>query len=111
MNEGPRENSFDALAKELASGAISRRRALRLMGTAILGGTLASIPGVAWAAHRGTPHGGGNPLAENAPPVRVEAPAHGPVVQHQRHPVEVVRRWSGRGLDEAALAHLSSAPR
>jgi hypothetical protein len=43
-------SSLDELAKGLASGTISRRKALRLMGSALLGGALASIPGVAWAA-------------------------------------------------------------
>ena len=39
------EYSFDALAKGLASGTISRRRALKLVGTAILGaGVLAFGP-------------------------------------------------------------------
>ena len=38
---------------ELASGSISRGRALRLMGAAFLGGTLASFPGVGWAAKGG----------------------------------------------------------
>jgi hypothetical protein len=68
MSEGPREGSFDALAKGLASGTISRRKALRLMGTALLGGTLASIPGVAWATHNGTPHGGGGGSAKGRCP-------------------------------------------
>ena len=44
------ERSFDALAKGLAAGSVSRRKALRLMGGAVLGGLLASIPGVALAA-------------------------------------------------------------
>jgi hypothetical protein len=39
----PRESSFDELAKELASGSISRGKALRLMGAALVGGTLASL--------------------------------------------------------------------
>jgi hypothetical protein len=43
-------SSLDELAKGLASGTLSRRKALRLMGSALLGGALASIPGVAWAA-------------------------------------------------------------
>jgi hypothetical protein len=43
-------SSLDELAKALASGTLSRRKALRLMGGALLGGALASIPGVAWAA-------------------------------------------------------------
>ena len=38
---------------ELASGSISRGRALRLMGAAFLGGTLASFPGVGWATKGG----------------------------------------------------------
>jgi hypothetical protein len=44
------EGSFDELAKGLASGTVSRGKALRLMGAALIGGTLASIPGVALAA-------------------------------------------------------------
>jgi hypothetical protein len=40
---------FDELASGLASGSISRGKALRLMGAALVGGTLASIPGIAWA--------------------------------------------------------------
>jgi hypothetical protein len=41
------EHSFDELARGLATGSVSRRRALKLMGGALLGGMLASIPGVA----------------------------------------------------------------
>jgi Stigma-specific protein, Stig1 len=52
--------SFDELAKGLAGGTISRSRALRLMGTVVLGGVLASIPGVAWAQQRGRGGGGGS---------------------------------------------------
>jgi hypothetical protein len=40
--------SFDEIAREFAGG-VSRRKALRLLGSALLGGVLASIPGVAWA--------------------------------------------------------------
>jgi hypothetical protein len=43
------ETSFDELAKGLANGTISRRQALRWMGGALVGGVLASIPGVALA--------------------------------------------------------------
>jgi hypothetical protein len=45
------ERPFDELAKGLASGSISRGRALRLMGAALVGGTLTSfgIGGVAEA--------------------------------------------------------------
>jgi hypothetical protein len=35
--------TFDELARGLASGSISRGRALRLMGAALVGGTLASV--------------------------------------------------------------------
>ena len=48
------ELSLDELSKGLASGDVSRRRALRLLGGALVGGALASLPGVAWA------QGGGN---------------------------------------------------
>jgi len=41
--------SFDELTKGLATGAVSRRKALRWMGGALLGAALASVPGVAWA--------------------------------------------------------------
>ena len=52
------DHSFDALTKGLANGSISRGRAIKLMGTALLGGVLVSIPGMALADH--TPgHGGG----------------------------------------------------
>jgi hypothetical protein len=44
------KSSFDELAKGLAHGTISRSRALRMLGAALLGGAFASIPGAAWAA-------------------------------------------------------------
>jgi hypothetical protein len=44
-----RQLSLDELAKGLANGSISRGRAIKLMGAALLGGVLFSIPGVAWA--------------------------------------------------------------
>jgi hypothetical protein len=40
-----REHSFDELARGLANGTLSRGRALRLMGAAIAGAFLTSIPG------------------------------------------------------------------
>jgi hypothetical protein len=43
------ELSLDELAKGLASGTLSRGKALRWMGGALLGAALASVPGVAWA--------------------------------------------------------------
>jgi hypothetical protein len=43
------ESSLDELAKGLATGAVSRRKALRWMGGALVGAALASVPGVAWA--------------------------------------------------------------
>ena len=47
-----RERSFDALTRGLANGSISRRRAIRLLGGALLGGAVASIPGVSWLSGR-----------------------------------------------------------
>jgi hypothetical protein len=49
MSPEAREHSFDELARGLASSSISRRRALRLMGAALVGGTLGSLGGVAAA--------------------------------------------------------------
>jgi hypothetical protein len=43
MSPEARESSFDELARGLASGSLSRRKALRLMGAALVGGTLASL--------------------------------------------------------------------
>ena len=45
----PRERSFDELTRGLADGSLSRRKALRLFGGALVGSVLASIPGVALA--------------------------------------------------------------
>lgn len=50
MSEEARERSFDELARGLANGSVSRRQALRLVGSALVGAALASVPGVAWAA-------------------------------------------------------------
>src|SRR5215213_11058684 len=44
------QHSFDDLARGLASGSLSRRRALRLLGGALAGSLIASFPGVAGAA-------------------------------------------------------------
>src|SRR5215203_3363282 len=46
---GMNQERLDQLAKGLATGAVSRRKALRWMGGALLGAALASVPGVAWA--------------------------------------------------------------
>ena len=43
------ELSLDELAKGLATGTLSRGKAIRWMGGALLGAALASLPGVAWA--------------------------------------------------------------
>jgi hypothetical protein len=43
MSPEARERSFDDLARGLANGSISRRKALRLMGAAIIGSTLGSL--------------------------------------------------------------------
>jgi hypothetical protein len=44
-----RGRAFDALATEMASGTLSRGRMLKLMGAALLGGTLGSLGGIAAA--------------------------------------------------------------
>ena len=49
MSPEVRDHSFDELTRGLASGTLSRRKALRLMGAALVGGALASIPGIALA--------------------------------------------------------------
>src|SRR5919112_1376446 len=56
MSPQAREHSFDELARGLASGNVTRGKALRLMGAALVGGALASFPGTASAAKGG---GGG----------------------------------------------------
>jgi hypothetical protein len=43
------ERAFDELTRGLASGTLSRGKALRVMGAALVGGALASLPGVALA--------------------------------------------------------------
>jgi hypothetical protein len=63
------DRSVDELAKGLASGTVSRGKALRMLGAALVGSVLASVPGVAWAAK------GGNSACvqfckENFPPGR-----------------------------------------
>jgi hypothetical protein len=49
MSPEARDHSFDELTRGLASGSISRGKALKLMGATLVGGALASIPGIAWA--------------------------------------------------------------
>ena len=49
MSELRGEYSLDELAKGLATGTLSRGKAIRWMGGALLGAALASVPGVAWA--------------------------------------------------------------
>jgi hypothetical protein len=68
MSPEARERSFDELARGLANGNVSRGKALRLMGGALLGSLLASIPGVAQAAQ--CPPGFKRcPTQSSAPPV------------------------------------------
>jgi hypothetical protein len=57
MSPEARERSFDELASGLANGSLSRGRALKLMGAALVGGVLASIPGIAEAAPKPKPPG------------------------------------------------------
>jgi hypothetical protein len=57
MAQQKMENTFDQLAKGLSSGEVSRGKALRLMGAALVGGTLASLGGVATADDECKPNG------------------------------------------------------
>jgi hypothetical protein len=67
MSPEARDRSFDELTRGLASGNVSRRKALKWMGRVLLGGTvLASIPGVAIAA---PPPGRGRPAGSAGCPV------------------------------------------
>src|SRR5215212_1147028 len=52
QEDATEEHSFDELARGLANGTVSRQQALKLLGGAVLGGVLASIPGMAWAHHK-----------------------------------------------------------
>ena len=52
MSQQTTNHSFDELARALADGSLSRGKALRLMGGLLVGGALASVPGVAWADDR-----------------------------------------------------------
>ena len=52
MTEPTGEHSLDELARGLASGSLSRGKALRLIGGALLGAALAAVPGVARADDR-----------------------------------------------------------
>ena len=58
MSPEARERSFDELAVGLSSGKLSRGKALKLMGAALVGGTLASL-GIREAA--GAPGGVAGP--------------------------------------------------
>ena len=49
MSQQTTNRSFDELASGLASGTLSRGKALRLMGAALVGGALGSLGGVAAA--------------------------------------------------------------
>src|SRR5215212_11875700 len=49
LPQGGVELSLDELAKGLASGTLSRGKAIRWMGGALLGAALAAVPGVARA--------------------------------------------------------------
>jgi hypothetical protein len=50
MSPEATERSFDELAVGLSSGKLSRGKAIKLMGASLVGGVLASIPGIAEAA-------------------------------------------------------------
>jgi hypothetical protein len=54
------EHSFDDLTRNLATGTVPRRKALRMLAASLFGGTLAAIPGVAWATHNPQHQPGGS---------------------------------------------------
>jgi hypothetical protein len=65
------KDPLDELARGLASGTISRRKALKWMGGVLLGGVLASVPAAAWAArplNPGRPPAAGPPAEPGPPP-------------------------------------------
>ena len=57
MSQQTTNHSFDELTRGLANGTLSRGKALRLMGAALVGGALASIPGIALAEPKLKPDG------------------------------------------------------
>src|ERR687893_705907 len=59
--------AFDELAKGLAGGTVSRRKVLRLLGAAFVGTTLASVPGMAWAAKTPRPPKPDGRCSQNKP--------------------------------------------
>jgi hypothetical protein len=59
MDNGTRDRSFDALTRGIASGDLSRRKALSLLGTVVVGGSLSSVSEVAEAARGGVCASGG----------------------------------------------------
>ncbi len=66
MARETRERSFDELARGLAEGSVTRGKALRLMGAALVGGTLASLGiGEAAAAPPGCKRNGKNCTRNN----------------------------------------------
>jgi hypothetical protein len=60
-------HSLDDVAKELASGTVSRRQALKLIAAALAGAGLALIPGIASAAPPAHANAGGR-FGSSAPP-------------------------------------------
>jgi hypothetical protein len=80
------EHSFDELARGLASGTVSRRRALKLVGLAIGGGLLSSIPGLAWG-QPGPPEGKVPPQAQGPPAGEQGCPEGQARVQGECQPV------------------------
>jgi len=63
----PEHHPLDDLAKGVARGTISRRRALKLISSAVGGATLALIPGIASASPPSHSNAGGR-FGSSAPP-------------------------------------------
>jgi hypothetical protein len=68
MTKEAGERSFDELASGLASGSLSRGKALKWLGAALLGGALAFTPKVAEADPLGWCYQGEIPRCFNRPP-------------------------------------------
>jgi hypothetical protein len=68
------QHSFDELAKGLANRSLSRHDALKWVGAAIVGGLLASVPGVAWAKKPQSPPPPPPPPPASPPPPPPQSP-------------------------------------
>src|SRR5919112_3885227 len=97
MSPEARERSFDELARGLASGEVSRAKALRLMGAAVVGGVVASVPRVAAAQDGVCPSASACCNCEYAEPDNPE------VITSRRCFRIPTRRCTRKGLERVSL--------